>query len=839
MGTACSVELNIEIKNIIWIDPDIDKDEFIQYEKEIAENNFLKVKLFKNVSESMEYIKEIKFQETEIIINGGFYSEFVHKFKENIANMYLAPKIIIFTSDIKTFTETNKDYKNTEDKFYRFGGVVNTFKKVKRFLKNERENQIDIENKPKKIEESLLSDLSIEFIDNKQKLILPLFYKALINDVSNDNMKRYTNNMYNAYNNENDELKSLLYSIEPFSNIPIEILSKYYTRIFTVSNNLNKDIKNSIKMKKTSKILPYIQTLYEGIKLRSLPLFNENILYLGSILPDDQINIIKENFSKKVKHLPCSYIFSKNFLTFMKERQAVEKLLINSINETNYSKVLFILQKNDYVDYNLSTSCDLENISYFKNHKEVLFLPFSPFGVKEIREIDINREKVYEIKLVFLVEYSSLIENDKNLFLEENLLSESEFKNKIVEFGLIKSEKIENINNKMLYDSFKKYEEEIQKRKYIIIETQEDEKNEKTEIDEKEETRETDIKFDIVSVDENEIKENIAEIFIRSADKNKEIQIINSFENYQRMEGIKSKKDDWKFNNEKEIEENVQIKINDIDIDFTYTYKFPKVGIYKVEYIFNNNITKLNHMFYNCSKIVNLFLPKLDTKNVTNMNSMFCRCNSLTNLGICKFNTQSVTDMGCLFSDCISLKKVDISNFKTNNVNNMQRMFHNCKSLSDLKLSNFNTKNVSDMSEMFFGCYSLESLDLSNFNTQNVTNMIGMFNSCSKLITLNISNFKTHNVKNMYCMFSCCNSLKTLNLSNFNTQNVMNMKYMFLNCKSLRKINIENFNSQNVTDMNWMFNGCHSLKKSDIETKDNNILKYFDKQRIYMFSKTH
>jgi len=68
---------------------------------------------------------------------------------------------------------------------------------------------------------------------------------------------------------------------------------------------------------------------------------------------------------------------------------------------------------------------------------------------------------------------------------------------------------------------------------------------------------------------------------------------------------------------------------------------------------------------------------------------------------------------------------------------------------------------------------------------------------------------------------------------------VTNMKYMFLNCKSLRKINMENFNSQNVTDMNWMFNGCHSLKKSDIETKDNIILKYFDKQRIYMFNKTH
>ena len=60
-------------------------------------------------------------------------------------------------------------------------------------------------------------------------------------------------------------------------NIPIEILCKYYARIFTVESNFYKDINKDLRMNNKDKYLPYIKTFYEGVKLKSLPLANNNI----------------------------------------------------------------------------------------------------------------------------------------------------------------------------------------------------------------------------------------------------------------------------------------------------------------------------------------------------------------------------------------------------------------------------------------------------------------------------------------------------------------------------------------------------------------------------------
>ena len=66
---------------------------------------------------------------------------------------------------------------------------------------------------------------------------------------------------------------------------------------------------------------------------------------------------------------------------------------------------MFILEKDDNLDYNLSIHGDIEKISYFPNEKEVLFFPFSSFEIKEIKEIDMGNEKKYEIKLLYLGKY--------------------------------------------------------------------------------------------------------------------------------------------------------------------------------------------------------------------------------------------------------------------------------------------------------------------------------------------------------------------------------------------------------------------------------------------------
>ena len=63
-----------------------------------------------------------------------------------------------------------------------------------------------------------------EYIDTKEKLMIPMLYKSLIDNISNDASKKSTNVLYQAYSNQNDDLKSILYSIQPMTIIPKEIL---------------------------------------------------------------------------------------------------------------------------------------------------------------------------------------------------------------------------------------------------------------------------------------------------------------------------------------------------------------------------------------------------------------------------------------------------------------------------------------------------------------------------------------------------------------------------------------------------------------------------------------
>ena len=93
----------------------------------------------------------------------------------------------------------------------------------------------------------------------------------------------------------------------------------------------------------------------------------------------------------------------------------------------------------------------------------------------------------------------------------------------------------------------------------------------------------------------------IGEIDIKKEDINKDIRIINSFENVKRKWKWEDRDDDIKYLNEKEIKENIEIKINGKLIEFTYYYKFNKEGKNIIEYSFNNNLTKTCYMFCICN----------------------------------------------------------------------------------------------------------------------------------------------------------------------------------------------------------------------------------------------
>ena len=382
-----SSKVNIN-KDIILIDNSSENDLF-SLEKDIHP---LSLKKFKQVNTAINYIKQIWFKDTIIIINNNSYSEFIESFNDNIKEVNFFPKIIINNNKKKNFIQNN-------DNFFCKYKVATSIEEIKTIL-NELNTAINFD--------SLEYDaqLTFEKIDSTEKLILPLLYKILIDLVDKDGNNIFIEYIYKKYSNNNFQIKDLLQQIISKANIPLEILSKYYIRLFTMESEFYKDLNKDLRLNEKEKYMPYIQTLYEGIKLKALPLASDNELYRGSQISNNEIENLKNYCKKKLKHLPGAIVFSRSFLSFSKNKAVAEKFLKNiNIYNNNLSKVLFILEKDDSIGYDLSTHCDIEKLSFLPNEKEVLFLPFSSFAIKEINEINWHNDKIYEIKLLYLGKY--------------------------------------------------------------------------------------------------------------------------------------------------------------------------------------------------------------------------------------------------------------------------------------------------------------------------------------------------------------------------------------------------------------------------------------------------
>ena len=303
------------MSKIIWIDRNIYNEENLGYVKELEELGYKKLRLFETVTEAFDYMKSILFDDTKIIVSGRLFSEFINTFKANINDICFIPKIIIFTGNEERFLGYNQDYEKTENKFYTFGGIATIIDEVKDFLKKENtininddsffisqmnqkapNNQnISLDNSDERKETKNDSDvqLTFEYIDSKEKIFLPMFFKSLIDKIPNENMEEYTKSLYNIYSKENSKIKELLEHILIMKNIPIEILCKYYARIYTFESNFYKDINKDLRMNNKDKYLAYIKTFYEGVKLRALPLSDVNKLYRGGNLINSEIDKIK------------------------------------------------------------------------------------------------------------------------------------------------------------------------------------------------------------------------------------------------------------------------------------------------------------------------------------------------------------------------------------------------------------------------------------------------------------------------------------------------------------------------------------------------------------------
>ena len=816
--------------HIIWVDSNVDGEENTSYIEELKSLGYYRITCFKDINEAIEYIKTIEFEETIIIVSGSLYIHFIEAFKSNINDIFVIPQIIIFGANKEKLFQNNPKNRNFINKtFYNVGGFHNSFNEIKKYIKNSQGKKKVILRRDHE------ADLIFDYIDCEEKLALPTLYEALIQVTPNDKIPEFTKKIYQKYSKDNEKIENLLNPIINIPEIPIELLSKYYSRIFTAESNFYSDINNDLRLKNRDNYLPFIKVLYEGANLDSLSSSSNNkYLFRGGRLSEIEISLLKNYIKLKKPGLPAAIIFSKTFLSFSKKKEIAEYYLDEpqvekkNITPNKLSKVLFILEKEENIDYSLKTHADLEKISFYPSEREVLFFPFSSFEIKDIQEIFVNNEKRYQIKLSYLGKYiknfnlskkHSLDENEHNRTLNNNnFYSNNMGKAKTINIpniGDSRTPKASNNYISQISDMSNKtdlFKEEIMKSGLInpeiikqnnttqqLLKIYNDYKIKKDNIKNYKLNNKKKLNPNYIpnyqknyilrrfnsSDDDNDNGPNyINAIFnISKNDINKNIRIINSFEQY-------NSKGNNLIKNKNEIIDNCEININGTNFKPNYFFIPNTPGKYNIRYTFKNKLTRTDYMFAECQNLEYLDLLSFNTIKVINMSCMFFRCSSLKELNLSTLETKNVTDMSNMFNECISLINLDLSFFNTKNVINMSRMFCNCLSLKNLNLKNINTKNVTDMYYMFYNCKSLTHLDLTSFDTKNVRNMSSMFYGCESLIYLNISNFHTENVIYMSNLFKKNKSLQRLYAKNFQINNTENAGNIFSGCKSLQRLNI-------------------------------------------------
>ena len=241
---------------IIWIDKNVDNNENKNYQKEFKKLDDFEFKCFDSVEEGIKIIKKIKFKKTLIITSGSLYSELYKKLQGIINEISIIPKIFIFTSNAQSFISRNKESFSSSDLFYYRGGVFEEINPLKDSIlscislsdKNNEEIEED-DNKYLKDER-----FSFEIINNKEELILPIYFINYLKYISTEEIKTFNKKIYDD-NKDIPIIRKLFYSLIEGGDIPDNLLAKYWLRAYLAGTNFNDNMNKDLLNKKYKEYL--------------------------------------------------------------------------------------------------------------------------------------------------------------------------------------------------------------------------------------------------------------------------------------------------------------------------------------------------------------------------------------------------------------------------------------------------------------------------------------------------------------------------------------------------------------------------------------------------------
>ncbi len=445
-------------------------------------------KSFENIEEGFkELLNLTKFQYIYIIINRTNFENFIYYMKKNINIIRFIPIIFIYNKPENIQKEISELIGNN---FYNRGNIVTTEKevsdKLNNFYKMIWKNDFSMKEYPNY--DDYKDCMIFENIDNTQSLILPVILTQLISDninISTNDIDKFNKILLNNY--YSDKLGKLFRPICILNDIPIEIISKIYLRTYTMGGAFYRYL-NLYLMENNNKadnFSLYIKIMYKVLEKKIYKSETKKDLYRSSLVNKKEMDALesyikeKQNEIKERNSLPLKYVYSKAFLSFSKSLNIALKFFKKSKND-NYINVLFYIKGEDInFEQTLSSHIDLDinDLSYYPEEKEVLFLPFSCFTIEKIEDKIFSKSDYEELdndihtKLItinYLGKYREEIKKEFEKYDVNNLkesLKNNEFaKNVMTTKNILFNEnKVNNnkINNDKDIDKDKKISEVI------------------------------------------------------------------------------------------------------------------------------------------------------------------------------------------------------------------------------------------------------------------------------------------------------------------------------------------------------------------------------------------
>ena len=421
---------------IVWIDKNIKSDENRLTQKELRRHKGLELETFDSVENGIKLLKNEKFKNTIIITSGSYYPSFYAEFQKIIRQINIIPKIIIYTRNKWEFiSESGKNFP-INDPFYNSGGVVDKLDDVKKFI----ESSVD-QNEPG-FEGNNDEFFKIQYIKEKNDLILPLYYYDYLKACKEEDIKEFNKTILSE-NQANTAIKDIFSQLAASGNIPIHLLTEFWLRAYSVHSSFSKKMNKDLDDEKFKEYSPFILKLYDSVDKCIFPI-EKSKLYKGIIAQQNDWEEFFNIFKPKDKDtdLPPALLYSASFFSFYKDEKTVKKSRENRKGEILRFNIFiwFILEGTENFRI-IKNQANIErDISYYESDDEVLFFPFSCFEIKKFEKKE-NTDKEYIITLNYLDNYGDLFSaGEKRTF---KYVTENDYSKIVLDSGLINPSLIE------------------------------------------------------------------------------------------------------------------------------------------------------------------------------------------------------------------------------------------------------------------------------------------------------------------------------------------------------------------------------------------------------------